>query len=133
MLYNIKTGRGVEPVRMRDIAVIVSSLHRLTEQSIPFVFTDRHAYLDAARFSSDIAELSRIDWEILRRRDFARSDADPGKMERYQAEALVRHHVPLTAILGLACYDDETCGTIRSETARRGLSVEIRVRPGWYF
>jgi hypothetical protein len=30
-----------------------------------------------------------IDWDILRRHDFARDDSDPDKMYRYPAEALV--------------------------------------------
>ena len=63
MLYNIKTGyQGVEQIPMRDIVVLVSSLRRLAEHDVGFVFTDRHAYLQTAEFSGDLSRLARLDW-----------------------------------------------------------------------
>lgn len=61
MLYNIKTGYG--GIRRRpneEIVILVSSLHTLGKMGVPFVFTDRHAYLAAAQFSSDLADLNRL-------------------------------------------------------------------------
>lgn len=134
MLLNIKTGyNGVTPRPMSQIAILVSSLHTLREQGVPFLFADRHAYLQAAQFFSNLVDLSRIDWAILRGRDFARSTDDVGKMERYQAEALVHHHVPVAALGGIVCHGDAECGTITAEVTRRGLDVEVIAKPGWYF
>jgi hypothetical protein len=66
MLYNIKTGfNGVQKRPMRDIAILVSSLHHLTKLDIPFVFTDRHAYLRTAQFSNDLKNLDWIIWPTL--------------------------------------------------------------------
>jgi hypothetical protein len=51
MMYNIKTGWG--GLRRRDndeIVFAVSSLRLLRDRKIPFLFTDRHAYLVAAQF-----------------------------------------------------------------------------------
>jgi ssDNA thymidine ADP-ribosyltransferase, DarT len=59
MLLNIKTGHsGMKQTPMPEIAILVSSIHTLIEQSVPFVFTDRHAYLRTAddAFSRDLAE-----------------------------------------------------------------------------
>lgn len=134
MLLNIRTGfRGIEQVPMREIAILVSSLHTLREQGVPFLFTDRHAYLGAAQFSDDLAELSRIDWPILRARDFARSVDDLGKIERYQAEALIHRHVPVAALHGIACHGGDECGTITEEVKRRDLDLKVVAKPGWYF
>ena len=55
MLLNIKTGRNVPAVPMRDIVVLVTTLPHLEAQGISFVFTDQHAYLVAAHFSSDLS------------------------------------------------------------------------------
>ena len=45
MMYNIKTGYGgITRRENRDIAILVSSVHRLTELCLPFVFTNQHAY-----------------------------------------------------------------------------------------
>lgn len=73
---------------MRDIVILVSSLHELTQQGVPFLITDRHAYLETAQFWNDLTDLSRLDWKILQARDFQRDPHDLGKFERYQAEAL---------------------------------------------
>jgi hypothetical protein len=61
MAYNIKTGFGVRQRSNAEIVIIVSSLPRLIEHQMPFVYADRHAYLNAACFSSDVARLDRID------------------------------------------------------------------------
>ena len=62
MMLNIKTGyNGMKQTPMRDIAILVSSLRRVREMDIQFVFSDRHAYLRAAEFSGDLADLNRID------------------------------------------------------------------------
>lgn len=82
MLLNIKTGYG--GIRHRDnaeIAILVSSLPTLQAKAVPFVFTDRHAYLQAAEFFSDLSQLPRIDWTILQKRDFKGDPEDPGKKE----------------------------------------------------
>src|SRR5215471_4005699 len=58
MLLNIKTGwNGIQKRPMSEIAIIASSLPRLAQDGVPFVFTDRHAYLRSAddMFSSDLA------------------------------------------------------------------------------
>ncbi len=76
MLLNIKTGRGVAAVPMGEIVIISTAVHRLIECAVPFVFTDRHAYLANACFYSDVADLAKIDWDILARSDFKRSDEE---------------------------------------------------------
>jgi ssDNA thymidine ADP-ribosyltransferase, DarT len=46
MLYNIETGyNGIPKKPLQDIVILVSSLHLLKKQGVPFVFSDRHAYL----------------------------------------------------------------------------------------
>jgi len=113
--------------------MLVSSLHTLSEQGAPFLFTDRHAYLRAAQFSDDLAEPSRIDWPILRARDFARSVDDLGKIERYQAEARIHRYVPIAALHGIACHGGDECGTITDEVKRRGFDLKVVAKPGWHF
>lgn len=134
MLFNIKTGwGGIQQRRNDEIVIFVSCLHMLREQKVNFVFTDRHASLHAAQFSSDLGDLDRIDWGILQKRDFKRDNDNLGKFERYQAEALVHQHVPINALLGIACYDSNTKKEIEDHTAQRNLNLKIVVQPNWYF
>ncbi len=131
MMFNIKTGfQGVQKRRSEEIVIFVSSLHHLTQLSIPFVFSDRHAYLRLARFSNDLADLHWLDWEALQARDFRRDDAD--RFERYQAEALVHRHVPVEALLGIVCFNEAEKTRMEGLAASAGRDVRVIVKRGWY-
>jgi hypothetical protein len=134
MLYNIKTGYGGITKRSNEeIVILVSSLHHVKGLGLRFVFTDRHAYPRLARYFDDLKDLSKIEWELLQRRDFKRDPDDPEKVERYQAEALVHGHLPIEGLLGLVCYDKETKQELEVLVADRGLGLKVHQLAGWYF
>jgi ssDNA thymidine ADP-ribosyltransferase DarT-like protein len=135
MLLNIKTGyNGVTRRTVDEIVILVSSLRELHKQGIQFVFTDRHAYLQTAEFHNCLDRLDCIDWPRLQARDFRRDPDDPGKVERYQAEALIYWHVPMTAILGIICfcYRQEQQKKIETDCGNLNLATNVFCRPGWY-
>jgi hypothetical protein len=134
MLYNIKTGYGGIRKRSNDeIIILVSALTALTARDISFVFTDRHAYLSAAQFFSDLSMLDQIDWPLLQQRDFRRDPDDPGKIERYQAEALVHRHVPMDTLIGIGCSSDRVAADVQRMLTDDGSKLRTVSRPGWYF
>ena len=134
MMYNIYTGRGEVPKRSNEeICILVSSLPRVHALGLRFVFTDRHAYPPLARYFDDISQLGEIDWPLLQARDFKRNPDDPAQIERYQAEALVYKHLPTAALLGVVCYKDTVKTMLESLVKDRGLTLDIRPMPRWYF
>ena len=134
MMLNIKTGYGgITPRNNRDIVIFVSSIHRLAELGLPFVFTNQHAYTVDAEFFSRIEDLHRVDWSLLQSRNFKTDDADPGKSSRYQAEALVHRHVPLAALSGIGCRNEEVRQRLQSMVESCGLSLSVKSTPTWYF
>jgi hypothetical protein len=134
MLLNIKTGyNGMRQTLMSEIVILVSSLHRVAEDRLSFVFTDRHAYLQAAQFKTDLNDLNVVDWKILAARDFKRDPNDPGKIERYQAESLLHRRVPVSTLLGLACYNLQADERVRGFFEAVGVSLRTAVKPDWYF
>jgi hypothetical protein len=134
MMYNIHTGYGGITRRRNDeIVIFVSSLHKLRELGVPFVFTDQHAYAAGTDYFSDLTRLDRIDWELLRSRNFKTDDTDPGKQLRYQAEALVYRHVPIEALIGLVCHDDTVLQRLAPLLAANKVELSLKAIPGWYF
>jgi hypothetical protein len=133
MLYNIRTGYNVPSVPNDEIVIFVSSLHKLVEHSIPFVFTDQHAYPMMANYYTRLEDLPEIDWDLLNRRDFKHNPDDPGKKERYQAEALVWKHLPIEALLGICCHSTTVSEHIESELKKRKKSLNVIVQKSWYF
>jgi len=131
MLYNIKTGYNGFPQKpMADIVILVSSLRTLRARGLAFVFSDRHAYLKTALFSDDLADLNRIIWDALQARNFQKDDLD--RFEKYQAEALVHKHVPLTALTEVVCYNDSVRTDMQAAADAKGATVKIVTQPYWY-
>lgn len=134
MMYNIYTGRGGIPcVANSDILILVSSIPRLEEQGIQYIFTDRHAYTVTANFYNSRQFLTEVDWEILQRRNFSRDPNDPEKVERYQAEALVPQFLPISALLGVVCYNDVVKEEVLEQARLANVQLDIRTIPQWYF
>jgi hypothetical protein len=134
MMYNIKTGFGGVPrVPNEEIVILVSSLFKISELGIPFVFTDTHAYVVMANYFTDLNDLGQIDWPLLNRRDFRNDPNDPGKKERYQAEALVWKYVPLDAIMGIGCYTSAVKSWVEEHLEQRDLKIKTTVQANWYF
>jgi hypothetical protein len=104
MFFNIKTGwNGITKRSNEEIVICYSSLPDLLKLGVRFIFTDRHAYLATAQVFTNIGDLQEVDWKILQNRDFKRDTNDLGKVERYEAEALVHKVLPIKALRGIAC------------------------------
>lgn len=133
MMKNIHSGWGVQQRKNEEIVILVSSLHRIQELGLSFVFTNAHAYPDWTNYYDDLAQLGEIDWGLLQRRDFKRDADDPRKMERYQAEALIHQHLPVEGVLGIVCYTEDLKQRIEQEIQARNLNLPVYARTGWYF
>ncbi len=133
MMYNIVTGFGVTRLAPKEIVIITTSLPALVQAGKAFVFTDQHAVSRLARFYREPADLDRIDWPLIRARDFRRDNIGLDGFERYQAEALVRDSLEVDLIEECVCYDQGVSRALRAEAARHGVDTSIRVRGDWYF
>ncbi|WP_422059572.1 type II toxin-antitoxin system toxin DNA ADP-ribosyl transferase DarT [Sphingopyxis sp.] len=133
MLYNIKTGYNVPRRPNEEIVILVSSLFKIVDQEIDFLFTDSHAYLQTAQFYDDLDRLDEVDWAILQASDFKRDNNDLGKFERYQAEALIHEHVPLAALRGVACCNEAEAQKLRGHIAAADVELKVAAKPSWYF
>ena len=132
MMLNIVTGYGVPRLPKDDVVIFVSSLAHATAKGVRVVFTNQHAYPRMARYYSDIRDLGKVDWPLLQARDFKKDPDDPGKKERYQAEALLWKHVPLTALQGVCCYTAAVQHRLQQEVARRNLAFKVGLQSNWY-
>jgi len=134
MLYNIKTGwNGIPQRPMSEIVILATALPVLQERKISFVFSDRHAYLVNAVFSSDLADLKALAWDLWAAKDFARDPSKPTKFERYNAEALVYRHLPVEALHGIICHGETEEAQLKEMVHNSQRKLAVHSRPGWYF
>jgi hypothetical protein len=80
-----------------------------------------------------LGDLDQIDWDMLQRRDFRIDPEDPSKKERYQAEALIHKHLPVEALAGIVCYDEDVRKSMDSALAKRNQTMKVAKMPSWYF
>lgn len=134
MLFNIHTGRveGVN-VKQEDVVYLVSSIEELQNRQLAFAFTDRHAYVQGARYYNDPVRLAALDWPLIHGRDFKRDPNDPGKLERRAAECLVHRHLPIEAVLHVACKDVERENFLHEQVKLRHNSTKVLRASQWYF
>lgn len=133
MLHNIGTGwNGVARHPKTDILILVSSLRRIAELGLPYLFTDSHANNPLVNYFTALDDLQRLDWRILQARDFKRDPEDPAKFSRYQAEALVHRLCPLHGLSGIACFDEAGKIAVQQAVLAQGLRLPVVKQPSWY-
>jgi len=135
MLLNIRTGyAGLTRRPNEEIVILVSSCQAMSDHQVSMLYTDRHAYVSTARWTAEPRDLrDMLDWDILRRHDFARSDQYPDKVERYQAEALAHRHVPPAALIGIGCVSQAVRSAVEAQAISNPRALRAVVRPEWYF
>ena len=92
-----------------------------------------HAYYRWATYYDNLAQLDKVDWPLLQVRDFKRDENDPAKFERYQAEALIHRHCPVSGLIGLVCHSETGKMQAVAQVQAQGLNLPVHSRPGWYF
>ena len=133
MLYNIKKGkRGVKQRKNEEIVILFSSLLKMTENNLSWVFTDRQAFRDSARFSSNINDLKDyVPWGALQSRNFHRLGNEDG-FQRYQAEALVHGTIPLKAFTAFITFNASARNEVMSLVQKTSKKIDVKERPKWY-
>lgn len=133
MLYVMQKGfNWVKPTPVQDIVYCVSSVQKIIDHQLNFVFTDGHA-VDG--FTSQYSEAdignadTLIDWNAVKAK-FWKSETDLDLKRRKEAEFLVRQDVPLSALLGFVVYNQQ----VKDKMVALGATeAQIHIEPGYYF
>lgn len=146
MLYAINRGNvaGCE-LRQHEILHLETTVERVVALDQPIVFYDRNATLALSVAHTDLARLADVvAWDILTEaptldgfcKFWQSIPAKPryvDRMERRQAEFLVKKRVPLAAMTRLGVYDEAARARAQSILTRAGVRLRVDVMPEWYF
>jgi hypothetical protein len=133
MLYVIKNGfNNVPSVAAEDIVYCITSVQKIVDHNLEFVFTDGHA---VESFSSQfgLQDLDSIDSILDKNAIKAKywtSDSDLDLKRRKEAEFLVLGDIPSEAVLGFVVANN------KAETRLKDLGIvqnRISVQPTFYF
>ena len=113
---------------------LVTSVQKIVEEGLRFVFTDRNAALRIADYGDDLEDLDdSVDWDLMEGRMWNNTDEEPDRQERRMAEFLVHDRVPWSAFIGVAARNDDKCRQVERALASVGAKVLVTPRPEWYF
>ncbi len=134
MLYVIAMGNHPEVIRtpQEEIIYIVSSVEKLDDMKIKYVFTDRHAKSDYARFYNKYSDLKELNWDIIESDEWGKQYGTERK-EIKQAECLIYKHLPVNAIMGIGCQTEKMYNIITKMIERSRKNLVVKIKKEWYF
>jgi hypothetical protein len=133
MLYVIQKGyNGVASVPPEKIVYCVSTVQKIVDHQLPFVFTNGHAVDGFTEFfeEKDVQNIDDlIDKSAIRAR-YWKEENDNDLKRRKEAEFLVESDIPPEAITSWIVYNQ----TARTELMNKGVPANlIHVKPDYYF
>jgi hypothetical protein len=135
MLFAIHK-RSVEGYAGGELEVLhlFSTVEAVAAARLGWVLTDGHAEMaPLTSFYNRLADLDKIDWEIMKSRYWFDSDEHPDRKRRRQAEFLVHDFFPWHLIQGIGVFGETTATRVREILAKANHKPEVSIKRGWYF
>ena len=146
MLFTINRGNvpGCE-WRQADIVHLETTVERIVAHGLPVVFYDRNATLDYSNACTSLTDLdTAVAWDLIT--ESPRLDGyckywrtDPSnpryadRMERRQAEFLVKARIPLECLTRMGVIDAGRKAYVEGILEAAGAAVRVDVMRDWYF
>ena len=136
MMLQLKTGRvegydeGQEP-----LIYLVSMAQAVRESGSAFVFSDGHGIAAFTDWYDDLADLNKVDWDMVYERYWADNTDDMDRQRRKQAEFLVHRFCSWELIQEVATVNARMKKNVETIMSRfpSQLNRTVRVRPEWYY
>lgn len=136
MLYNIITGHGVPPSPQEDIIYLACKLSDLAIDGFKWCYTNGNAAKAISKFFNKLDDIANnVDWRSIRTTDFRdeNADGDEDRIRKKHAEFLVKHHVPISCIKGIAVLNNAMKEQVESILKSLGLIIEVKIKTEFYF
>ncbi len=146
MLYAINGGRVAGcPWRQSDIVHFETTVQNVTGTGQAYVFYDRNATLAFSTPYTDLAYLdTAVAWDLLTEapqldgfcaywQNRAAVDRYADRMERRQAEFLVKDRAPLHCMTRLGVIDAARQSRVQALLVQAGVGLAVDIMPSWYF
>ena len=134
MLYNIKNGyQGVTRRSQDKIIYLISSIDKVKEYRIPYVYFDGHGYHHLSQVFNTEEGLSYIDWSIVNALTWCDTIEDPDRKRRKQAEILIYRSLPLQAIIAIATYSNNAKQIVEKMVGDVNNELNIIVKERWFY
>lgn len=133
MLFVIQKGfNGLKPIKAADIVYCVTSVQKILDAKIDFLFTDGHA-IDSFTTEYSKNQITAIhtilDFEAINSKIW-KDENDLDKKRRKEAEFLLASDLPSNYILGYICYNEYA----KVKLISTGINQDkIVIKPEYFF
>lgn len=136
MLLKLKTGRvpdyteGQEP-----LIYVVSTAQAVNDSGNAFVFSDGHGIAAFTSWFDDLAELSKVDWDMVYQQYWADNINDMDRQRRKQAEFLVHRFCDWSLIGEIAVIDAAMQKRVEKILKQFPDDIQrpVTIRRNWYY
>ncbi len=136
MMFTISKG-NVEGYEggTKPLIYLVSSVQRVQNAGLEFVFTDGHPTKAFTRFFDDAARLGEVPWDVIRSKYWNDDEDHPDRRRRRQAEFLVHGSFPWSAVEFLAVANAALKARLQTFLADKypNRVKPVKVAGNWYF
>lgn len=133
MLYCIANGYDVQKLDQENIIYLITSIEKLDETGVKFVFTDGHSYAEITQYFNDISDLTKIDWKTVHSKRWNNLSDDPDRKRRKEAECLIHKELSFDKILAIAVYNQNASHYITNVLQKNNLNIPVLIKPDWYY
>jgi len=134
MLYAIHGGY-VEQYRdgQRPVVHLTGSAESVAEAGLAFTFTEGHAELAYSTFYEDLADLDKVDWQVMRSKWWNDTVEDMDRKRRRQAEFLVHDFFPWKLVTQIGVIDEGMAEQVNQTVRNAVHRPEVVVKKFWYY
>lgn len=132
MMLQLKTGQ-VEGYfeGQEQLVYLVSTVQEVRDSGIGFVFSDGHGIAAFTSWFDDLADLDKIDWDMVNQRYWLDNVDDMDRQRRKQAEFLVHKHCDWSLIHEIVVINDEMKLKVEQVFDQFPSHMRRRVRIDW--
>jgi hypothetical protein len=134
MLFAIDRGQVVDyQGGQKEIVHLVSAAETILEDGKKFVFSDGHADMAISSFYTDLKDLSRVDWKIMKETYWNDTPADGDRKRRRQAEFLVHDFFSWSLVERIGVMNDAMAAKVNALLEGADHVPVVSVQRGWYY
>ena len=136
MLYNIITGHGVIASPQKDIIYLCCKLSELTSEDFQWCYTNGNAAKAISKFFNKLNDIeNKVDWRSIKTTDFRdeNADGDEDRIRKKHAEFLVKDHIPVQYIKGIAVLNQTIKERVEKILIELKLTIDVKIKTDFYF
>jgi hypothetical protein len=136
MLLNLKTGR-VEGYNegQAPLIYLTTTVQRVRDAGCRFVFSDGHGLARFTSWYDDLAQLDKVDWNLVAARYWLDKPDDNDRQRRKQAEFLVWNSLDWILIESIGVLSEQVKARVETvlDTFPQRQRPSVEVRREWYY